>query len=152
MIDVLCLDANVLIKLLVQEEPLALTVAARGLYARVEQLTAILVAPAFAWAEVGSTLRKKMRTGELTEAQARVRWDDLLALPIDYLDMQSLRARAWEIAHEYNLPTLYDTAYLACTELAPADEEPRAREFWTADERLLGQLGDRLPPYVRQLR
>lgn len=110
----------------------------------------MLVAPAFSWAEVGSALRKKLRTGELTEADGRDSWQDFLTRPIVYLDTPQIRARAWEITDQYNLPTLYDAAYLACTELADV-EDPGEREFWTADDRLLAQLGDPLPPYVRQL-
>jgi len=148
--DVLGLDANVVIKLLVQEAPLELTAAARRLYTRVEWDTATLVAPAFAWAEVGSTLRKKVRTRELTANEAGEGWQEFLGMPIVFLDTPQIRARSWEIADRYNLPTLYDAAYLACTELGDV-EDPGQREFWTADQRLLSHLGDLLHPYVRQL-
>lgn len=150
MTDLLCLDANVWIKLLVFEDPPALRAAARRLITRVELGSAVLVAPAFSWAEVGSVLRKKVRTAELTEADGRDSWQDFSTRPIAYVDTPRVRARAWEIAQQYNLPTLYDAAYLACTELAEV-EDPGEREFWSADERLLVYLGDQMPSYVRQL-
>lgn len=150
MIDLLCLDANVWIKILVYEDPPALRAAARRLLTQVELGSATLIAPAFSWAEVGSVLRKKIRTAELTEADGRDSWQDFLTRPIAYVDTPRVRARAWEIADQYGLPTLYDAAYLACAELADA-EDPGQREFWTADDRLLAQLGDPWPPYVHRL-
>ena len=149
MTEVLCLDANVLVKLLVLEYPPELNAAARRLLDQVDA-GAVLVAPAFAWAEVGSALRKKARTGELTETRTREHWDAFLSYGIEYLDSPEIRLRAWEIAADYGLPTLYDAAFLACTELAPV-EEPGSREFWTADGTLLQQLGDRRPSYVHRL-
>lgn len=150
MTDVLCLDANIYVKVVVEEDPPELTIAARRLIGRVEAGTIALVAPAFAWAEVGSTIRKKVRMGELTDALALQAWDKFRSYPITYLDTSEIRARSWEIAAHYNLPTLYDASFLACTEMAPA-EEPGGREFWTADDTLLHQFGDRRPPYVRRL-
>ena len=150
MTDVLCLDANILVKLVIEEDPPELTVAAVRLYARVQAMTAVLVAPAFAWAEVGSTLRKKVRIRELSGQRAQEHWEEFIALPVDYLDTPEAYGRAWELADRYTLPTLYDAAYLACTELAPLDE-PGAREFWTADQTLIAQLGARRPAYVHRL-
>jgi hypothetical protein len=54
------------------------------------------------------------------------------------------------VAAEYDLATLYDAAFLACTEVAPGAEEA-TREYWTADTALVRQLGARKPAYVRQL-
>ncbi|MGL5941859.1 MAG: type II toxin-antitoxin system VapC family toxin [Waterburya sp.] len=62
---------------------------------------------------------------------------------IDYLNQESLRARAWEIAQQYQLPTLYDAAFLACAESQKA-------QFWTSDKVLLNKLLP-LPAYVNQL-
>ncbi len=108
------------------------------------------VAPAFAWAEVGSVLRKKVRSKQLRGDEAARLWDDFNDLPIEYVDFPVLRQRAWEIAQRFGLPTLYDAAFLACTEVAPAPVDA-VREFWTADQGLLRSLGQQLPPYVRSL-
>ena len=104
---------------------------------------ALLVAPAFAWAEVGSVLRKKVRMGLLTTEEAKGCYQDFCNLPIDYVNEELLRVRAWEIAEQYQLPTLYDAAFLACAQSQKAD-------FWTADKVLLSTLSP-LPAYVNQL-
>jgi predicted nucleic acid-binding protein len=137
---ILCLDTSVLIPYLVPDEyePLA-----DSLVLEVVVGNASLVAPAFAWAEVGSVLRKKIRTGLLTTSEAQGCYLDFCNLPIDYLNSSSLRVRAWEIAEEYQLPTLYDAAFLACAEIEKA-------QFWTSDKVLVNKLSP-LPTYVNQL-
>ena len=147
MADVLCLDANVWIKALLREDPPELTLAARTLLDRRDTR---LVAPGFAWAEVGSILRKKIRTREITAAQAETHWRTFRRYPVEYLDFSLLQERAWRLAGEFDLLTLYDAAYLACTELAPA-EVADMREFWTADANLISDLGGSRPPYVHEL-
>jgi predicted nucleic acid-binding protein len=137
---VLCLDTSVIIPYLVpdESEPLADSLVLEAVVGN-----ASLVAPAFAWAEVGSVLRKKVRMGLLTTEEAEGCYQDFCNLPIDYLDRESLRVRAWEIAEQYQLPTIYDAAFLACAESEQA-------EFWTSDRVLLNKLSP-LPAYVNQL-
>lgn len=146
---VLCLDTTVLIKSLVPEEPAELEEAAKELVL-LGVMGGRLVAPAFAWAELGSVLRKKVRLGVLESSQAEAIWTQVMRLPIEFIESPALRSRAWALAEQYGLPTLYDAAFLACAEVAPA-EEPAVREFWTADEELLRHLRSSMPPYVRQL-
>jgi predicted nucleic acid-binding protein len=88
-----------------------------------------------------------VRQGILSREEANALWDEFSHVPIVYLDFPELRARTWELAEQHGLLTLYDAAFLACTELCPADE-PTVREFWTADQRLLADLGARRPGYV----
>lgn len=146
---VLCLDSSVLVKFLVPEMPLAQDEEARRLVLR--GITAgRLVAPTCAWLEVGSVLRKKVRQGILASDLATVLWERFGLLAIDYLDFPELRARSYQLAESFGLATLYDAAFLACTELAPVDE-PADREFWTADVELVRMLGDRRPEYVHLL-
>lgn len=57
-------------------------------------------------------------------------------------------SRTWEIAARHDLSTIYDAAYLACTEVAPG-QPGIIREFWTTDETLVRSLGATLPEYVR---
>lgn len=137
---VLCLDTSVLIPYLVpdEHEPLA-----DSLVLEVVVGNAGLVAPAFAWAEVGSVLRKKVRMGLLTKEEAEGCYQDFCNLPIDYINEELLRVRAWEIAEQYQLPTLYDAAFLACAESQKGD-------FWTADKVLISTLSP-LPVYVNKL-
>jgi predicted nucleic acid-binding protein len=102
-----------------------------------------LVAPAFAWAEVGSVLRKKVRLGLLTPAQSTGFYDDFCQMPVNYLDSETIRGRTWELAEQFSLATLYDAAFLAVAELESAD-------FWTADQSLLNTLKS-CPAYVKLL-
>ena len=109
-----------------------------------------VVLPAFAWAEVGSVLRHKVRAKEITPEEAGKAWDAFCGLSvITFLDAGNVRHSAWSISTAENLATLYDAAYLAVAEAAGPDGEPC--EFWTADERLVNPLGGN-KKYVRQLR
>ena len=138
----LCLDTSVLIQYLVPE---GLQVHAEILVLEAVENTVRIVAPAFAWAEIGSVLRKKIRAGLITAEEAQGCFDDFCQLPIEYIDTEQIRAKAWEIAEQYQLPTLYDAAFLACTESVGV-----GCQFWTADKTLLNQLGKKLA-YVREL-
>ncbi|MGI8553423.1 MAG: type II toxin-antitoxin system VapC family toxin [Dehalococcoidia bacterium] len=144
-----CIDTTVWIKATTGEEPRETGEVAKQVVARA-LLRGRLVLPAWAWAEVASVLRKKVRARLLQADEAERVWRMFLELPIDFIEMRSLRRRAWEIADAFGLPTLYDAAFLACTELAPAPEDT-VREFWTADDSLLRSLGNRRPAYVRRL-
>jgi predicted nucleic acid-binding protein len=137
---VLCLDTSVWIPYLVPEvyQPQARTLVAEAL-----SLSISLVAPAFAWAEVGSVLRKKTRMGVITTEEALGFFEDFCELPINYIEEEAIRTRSWEIAEQYGLATLYDAAFLACAESASA-------EFWTADAALVKQLIPR-PAYLREI-
>jgi len=139
----LCLDTSVLIQYLVPEE---FQPQAEALVLEAVEAAVRLVAPAFVWAEIGSVLRKKIRIGLLSTEEALGCFDDFCQLPIDYIDTAQIRARAWEIAEQYQMPTLYDAAFLACAESAGAD-----CQFWTADKTLLNQLAPARLNYVREL-
>lgn len=143
MTEVFCLDAAVWVKWLTPEEfsDVAATLVLDSAVHR-------RVAPAFCWAEVGSTLRKKADAGSISHERAEDAWQLFIETPISFIDSRRLRARAWQLAREFAQPTLYDAAYLACTEVVDAE----VRSFWTTDDVLLQSLGDRRPPYVRHLR
>jgi len=132
MTDGVCLDSSVLVKLLTPEPGSAAA-------AEVVAAASDLFVPEFAWAEVGSALRKKVRTGALTLEQADRAWEALSALGLTFVAEAEVRSRAWGLAVEYALPTLYDAAFLAVAELAPGG--PCA--LWTADVRLIDAVGAR---------
>ncbi|NJM77200.1 MAG: type II toxin-antitoxin system VapC family toxin [Acaryochloridaceae cyanobacterium RU_4_10] len=140
MARVLCLDSSVLIPYLAPEE--------NSDEAEVLILDAIsssirMVAPCFAWAEVGSVLRKKVRRGLLTFEESQACFEDFQQLSLEFIDLPDLRAKAWAIATQHDLPTLYDAAFLACSEFCGA-------EFWTADRVFIKSLSP-CPKYVRLL-
>lgn len=139
----LCLDTSVLIQYLVPEE---FQPQAEALVLEAVEGTVRLIAPAFAWAEIGSVLRKKTRADLLSAQEAKGCFDDFCQLPIDYINTAQIRARTWEIGEQYQMPTLYNAAFLACAESVGADYQ-----FWTADKTLLNQLGQNRPNYVKEL-
>jgi predicted nucleic acid-binding protein len=137
---ILCIDTSIWIPYLVPEvyQPQARTLLTEAL-----SLNIRLVAPAFAWAEIGSVLRKKTRMGVITKEEAQDFFEDFCELPIDYIEDEVIRVKSWEIAEKYGLSTLYDAAFLACSEMTSA-------EFWTADAALVKQLTPK-PIYLREI-
>lgn len=110
-----------------------------------------LVAPAFAWAEVGTVLLKKMKAGLITETEASTAWDRFASLSIDYLQDVTILQVAWDVSLRYQLPTMYDAAFLAVCDRA-AEESRGSLEFWTADIQLVRDLGSSPPPYMKLLK
>ena len=137
---VLCLDSSVLIPYLTPEDN---SDKAEVLVLDAISMSLRLVAPCFAWAEVGSVLRKKVRRGLLTHDESLACFEDFQQLPLEFIDTSELRVRAWVIASQHDLTTLYDAAFLACSELCGA-------EFWTADQVLINSLSP-CPDYVCSL-
>lgn len=107
-----------------------------------------LIAPSFAWAEVGTVLRKKVKSGLLTEAESGDIWDLFMHIDIEYVDGMDMRQSAWELASLCGLPTLYDAAFVSACELAKKGTTMGV-QFWTADRKLVADLGLRKPEYVR---
>lgn len=140
MIEALCIDTSVMMKYLCPDEqtPQAIALITEALTQQTR-----LVAPCFAWAEVGSVLRKKVRAKLLTSAEADQLYAAYLNLPIDYIDTQILQHNAWQLATQYGMPTLYDAVFLACAESESAN-------FWTADDALLNLFSSQ-PAYVYRL-
>ncbi len=140
-----CLDTGVFIKHLTQEEGHE---AATAVIVDVLQADGLLVAPSWAWAEVGTVLRKKVAMRELLPEEADQTWTLFLDLPVAFVDSPTIRERSWRLASEFKLPSLYDAAFLACTELV--GDAASIHEFWTADLDLVRRLKPR-PHYVRTL-
>ncbi|MFI5387996.1 MAG: type II toxin-antitoxin system VapC family toxin [Fimbriimonadales bacterium] len=145
-----CLDTSVLVKAFVTEEPAEESELAAALLERA--LTdGRLILPSWAWAEFASVLRKKVHQQLLRSDEAAAAWASFRELPIDFLDSSEIRERAWELADRYDLPTLYDAAFLACCDLTLLREDSTP-EFWTADGRFVQKLGTARPAYVKELR
>jgi predicted nucleic acid-binding protein len=138
--EVLCIDTSVMIKYLCPDEqtPEAIALITNALTQQTR-----LVAPCFAWAEVGSVLRKKVRLKLLTSTEAQQLYTAYISLPIDYIDSEILRLEAWQLAEQYGMPTLYDAVFLACAKTESA-------KFWTADDAMLNLFSPR-PAYIYRL-
>lgn len=136
MTNIYCLDSSVLVKALVPEEG---SEEASALLRRIISTGGLLVAPAFAWAEVGTVLRKKVRSGFLNQSEADAVWACFTELSIEYIQDSKVPQAAWSIAGRLGLPTLYDAAFLAVCETL---ESGGSRvEFWTADRELAEIVG-----------
>jgi len=106
-----CLDASVVLKLLVYES---------GSDAAIEWLTThegeLLVAPSLLLAEVASVLQRRVRTGELTPTERTDAIDVLESLEVRTVWDYDLIRRASVLADELDQATVYDTVYLAVAE------------------------------------
>lgn len=130
-----CVDASLAIKVVVPE---AGSDKADALFDQWAGEDTQLIAPVFFEVETDSILRQKVSLRrELTVDQAQLAFASLRALPIKTRHSAEQRERAWEIASEFQFPTVYDATYLALAELSKCD-------FWTADEKLFKQVRDKL--------
>lgn len=131
-----CLDTSVVIKYLTpdEQEEAVTRLVAQALTDEVR-----LVAPSWAWAEVGSVLRKKVRAGLLMPDEAAGLFAQYRRLPIEDVHGAPLAERSWEMAARLELPTLYDAAFLAVLEVVPASPGAE-RVLWTADRVLLQKV------------
>lgn len=135
-----CIDANILIKLVVPESDseLAAVLWQQGIQAEWE-----VVAPTLFWFEITAVLRKKVYRQLLTATEGEQALRLALDADVQIISAHSLHQRAWELATYFQRPTAYDTHYLALAEALRCD-------FWTADQRLFNAVKDELS-WVRWL-
>ncbi|HUE88681.1 MAG TPA: type II toxin-antitoxin system VapC family toxin [Vicinamibacterales bacterium] len=120
--SVFVVDASVVIKWFVPE--VQSEAARRWLDARHQ-----LIAPDLLFPEVGNTVWKKTRRGELTTAQGRRLARDLSDIAVEVVPTRGLLADAHELAQHTGL-TVYDAMYVALavrleTQVVTADERLR---------------------------
>ncbi|MBI5651375.1 MAG: type II toxin-antitoxin system VapC family toxin [Chloroflexi bacterium] len=137
---VVCVDAGLVIKFISPESDSA---QVEALFARWKQDNVAMIAPAFAPAEMDSVLRQKVVRKELTSEVADAAFQLVCQLPITIDAETDCRTRAWELAKQFELPTVYDAVYLALAEAHQCD-------FWTADRKLFARVKDQLV-YVKHL-
>ncbi|MBM4083531.1 MAG: type II toxin-antitoxin system VapC family toxin [Planctomycetes bacterium] len=143
-----CVDASLAVKVVTPEPD---SDRADALFDEWASAGKQLIAPSLFEVEADSILRQKaVLRKELTAEQAQTAFAELRALPIKPMSLPGQRERAWELAAEFGLATVYDATYLALAEL-------RGCEFWTADEALFNRVKHKLPfvkwlgGYVRKL-
>jgi predicted nucleic acid-binding protein len=130
--DYICLDSSVIIKVLTWEEK---SEEAAEIFNKIINKKQIILLPEFAWAEIGSVLRKKIRMKLLDKKDADILWDSFINLGnIEFIHFSEISTLAWEISKEENLPTLYDAAFLAVC------EKYEIEEFWTDDKKLINSI------------
>jgi predicted nucleic acid-binding protein len=133
-----CIDASVLIKLVVEE-------AGSDFVDRLWEdwiVSSIpVLAPALVRYEVAGVLRDRARRRKLSEPLAHSALSAALNMEgLEVVDSVELHLRAWQLAVQLDLST-YDATYLALAEL-------RNCELWTADRRLYRSVRGKLD-YVR---
>jgi len=139
--SLVCVDASILIKLVVEEEQ---SDRASALWDSWVDDGVEIVAPTLFSYEVTATLRKKVHRRLLTLAEGKEAFAAALAVGMTLMAPSGLHERAWELAARFNRPTAYDSHYLALAEMLGC-------EFWTADQRLFNAVRDELG-WVRWLR
>lgn len=141
MAELVCLDASVVIKLLVPEDGQD---RAWTLLERIRDAGLEIVSPGFFAAEVLSNLRRKVAQKKMKQEdgdEAAMRFLALLS-EVRQLSEPKLYERAWELSGSLGMSTIYDAVYLAVA-------ESEAAEFWTADRKLYDQT--QAQPWSRAL-
>jgi predicted nucleic acid-binding protein len=134
----LVVDASVAVKWFLPEENSDKALLVRDGFIREEYW---LIVPDLMISEFGNVLWKNR--GVIDEAMALDIITDLLGLGIPLVPADTIIARAYELARQYNR-TVYDAMYLAVA-------EGRDCEMITADERLFTSVSEHLP-FVHSLR
>ena len=136
----ICVDASFAAKWVAPEEH---SESAIKLVQEWQVAAETLIGPTLLPLELTNILRQKVRRQELTPDEARQGLAQYLEFGIELAWAESLPRQAFDIAEQYRLATSYDAFYLAVAMNAGA-------ALWTADRRLVNQLGGRLP-FVRYL-
>jgi predicted nucleic acid-binding protein len=129
-----CIDASVVLKLVVVEADSAQAIA---LWTALAESGHSAVAPALLLFECVSSLRRLVQQQRMRDSAARLALDRLLTLPIAFPTPDGLVDRAWQLATRYRQPQAYDSFYLALADLLNVP-------FWTADQRLYNALNGEL--------
>lgn len=144
-VDKICVDASILLKLVLGEEGSA---EAAALVTGWSEADREMVAPSLLPYELASTLFKQAALGRISEKVAREGVALLKTAGVRLYLSDDLDEMAWQIGSRCGLTVLYDAYYLALAELLQCD-------YWTADARfarataphypsvrLLGATGD----------
>lgn len=86
--------------------------------------------------ELASALRKHVYFKRLTINEGDEAFEISALLPVRVVNDASVNKLAWELAKRYNLPTCYDSQYLAVAEIMQCP-------MWTNDRRLVNSLRGR---------
>jgi predicted nucleic acid-binding protein len=127
-------DASVALKWVLEEDG---TDEALALWDRWQAAGERVVAPPIFRAEVANALRQVVRRGLATTREAA----DLLETLLETVAVEEpppLYGRSLEMAHAFDLGSVYDALYLALA-------ESEGCEVWTADRRLARAVDNRFP-------
>lgn len=122
----ICVDASLILKLLLDEED---SDKAQFLWQLWAEQSIEMIAPYHLAFEVISVLRHRQWRGDLTSEEAQLAFETFRSFDIRLIHPDEMLERAWALAQRFNRPTVYDSYYLAIGELLDC-------EVWTADRRL----------------
>ncbi len=140
-----CIDASIAVKWFLSEDD---SDRARALFADITRRGLRPVAPAHFRSEVANVLYRRV----LTQSAGLRISDDvafgatalLTELTIEIIDTPDLYLDAYQIARAHELRTVYDALYVAVARTCACD-------LWTADDKLVEAVSDRLT-FVHALR
>ena len=133
--SLVCVDSNLVLKLVMAEEDSHIAEALWGHFGR--QRTEV-IAPVLLRYEATSVLRNAVSVGRLSTEESRRGLDIILGLGIVADSSPELHSQAWELATQLGLPNAYDAHYLALS-------QSLGFQFWTADARLHRSVSRDLP-------
>ena len=131
----ICVDASLLLRLFIPHESGA---SVHALWHRWLAEHRIFVAPKLLFYEVTNALHQYARHGILTDEEAQQILQKVIRLDIALIENPYIHQRALQMAQIASLKATYDAHYLAVAEQAHA-------EFWTADARLVKNVGSKWP-------
>ena len=134
MAERVCVDASLVLKLVLEEED---SDKAHALWASWLADEVEIIAPCHLAFETTSVIRNHVYRGEISAKAGQLAFEALQAQAIRMLHPAPLQERAWALAQQFDRPTAYDAFYLALGELAGC-------EVWTADRRLYNAVRDSL--------
>lgn len=133
------IDASVALAFVLDGEPHQ--PAVRQLLADLVAAGVRIISPPLFESEADSTIRRGVHQGHVTAERASELQAILDALPVQIVYEPAVRARARQIAEQFNQVRVYDSTYAALAEL-------RGCDLWTADERFYNGVRAGLP-FVR---
>lgn len=142
----ICLDSSVIIKTFVYEK---YSDKALDLFNKAVDNNTTILLPDFAWAEIGSVLRKKVRLDIIKYEEAKELWKAFQNITlIKFVPNKVIINIAWDISFSENLPTLYDASYVAVAKVHSSKQE--LCTLWTADKKLINSLSN-YKKYVKHI-
>jgi predicted nucleic acid-binding protein len=117
-----CIDANVVLKLYLNEE---FSEQADALWTYFKSRTFTIVAPPLAIYEIAAVLRQNVYRGVIDPVEGREVLAEVLQLGVATVEPVDLHRQAYDLATRFNLPTAYDANYLVVAQALGC-------EFWTA--------------------
>ncbi|MGA9351316.1 MAG: type II toxin-antitoxin system VapC family toxin [Anaerolineae bacterium] len=127
-----CVDANIVVKLVAPEPDRPLALALWGKWLNEDRE---IVAPYLFCFEITSAIWRKAKRGLMSVEEAKEAVRGALMLGVRLLHPSNISLKAFDLAARFDRPAAYDTHYLALAEMMEG-------EFWTADERLYNTVRD----------